>query len=281
MRKYALVIFDEFDKIIDRFNLDFVTEPTNNGYKLKLDVISGDVEDIITRLVQEKLTIKFNVNQVGNSYQRANVLVSWIQKYSPIQYSMALEYNEGEIIRYCEGRVTSLSKSEKNEFKDLVQSFEFQQTTPYFLKKENNVVIKSANIGKKYPYKYPYNYGIEIVENNQIENEYILETPLIITIEGIIDNPTIDLLDEEGNRYSRVKFDNVNIAKGEKLFINSAQRKIYKIFRDGTKVDYIPEVNPQYDTFLRAKTGTTIISINITDIAEGFKLTGSWRQYIL
>lgn len=281
MRKYALVIFDDFDKIIDRFNLDFITEPTNNGYKLKLDVISGDVEDIITRLVQEKLTIKFNVNQVGNSYQRANVMVSWIQKYSPTQYKMALEYDEGELIRYCEGRVTSLTKGEKDEFKDLVQSFEFQQITPYFLRKENNIVIKASNIGKKYPYKYPYNYGSQIVENNLIDNEYIYEIPLIITIDGAIDNPTIDLLDENGNIYSKVKFNDINIAKGEKLFINSAQKRIYKIFANGTMEDYIPNVSPQYDTFLRAKTGTTIISINIDDIAEGFKLTGGWRQYIL
>lgn len=281
MRKYALVIFDELDNIIDRFNLDFVTEPTENGYKLKLSTISGDIEDIITKLTQEKQTIKFNINQVENSYQKANILVNWIQKYSPINYKMALEYNEGQLIRYCEGRVVSLSKSEQNEFKDLIQSFEFQQTTPYFLKKENKITIQPSSVGKKYPFKYPYNYGASIVENDEIENEYILEIPLILTIDGAIDNPTIELLDSNNEIYSIVQFKDKTIMKGEKLFINSAQRKIFKILEDGIKIDYIPEVNPQYDTFLRAKTGKTKIIININDTAEGFKMIGSWRQYIL
>ena len=281
MRSYALVVLDKYDKIIDRYNLDVVTNPTGNGFKLNLSTISTDIEDIITKVVQAKNVIQFTINQNKNSYNKSNILAQWIQKYSTTQYRMALEYNDTKVIKYCEGRVVSLTKDELDEFRNLPQVLQFQQTTPYFVKQENTITIQVSSVGKSYPYSYPYSYGANIVENNEINNPYILDIPLIITIDGAIDNPTISLLDENGEMYSRVAFTGVTIAQGESLVINSAQRKIYKIFEDGTEEDYVPQVSPLYDTYLRAKSGKTTIAINTSDSAEGFKMTGGWRQYTL
>ena len=281
MRKYALVILNSIDKIIDRYNLDIITNPSGNGFKLNLSTISSDIEDIITKVVQQKSIIKFTINQHQNSYLKANSLASWIQKYSVAKYTMALEYDDGNIIKYCEGKVTNLGKTEMDEFKNLAQDFEFTQTTPFFVKRENLITIQVSNVGKSYPFKYPYNYGANIVENNEIDNPYILDVPLIVTINGAIGNPNISLLDENGNSYNRVRFSDLNLLKGEQLVINSAQRKIIKIFEDGTEEDYAPEVDANYDTFLRAKTGLSFLSINTEETLEGFKLTGGWRQYTL
>ena len=281
MRKYALVILDYKDAVIDRFNLDVVTNPTGNGFKLNLAKLSTDIEDVITKVTQQKNTIKFVINQVNNPYGKSNVLANWIQKYSTPDYTMALEYSDGQLVRYCEGKVTSLEKTELDTFKNLAQNLEFTQTTPFFIKRENTITIQVSSVGKSYPYKYPYSYGTNIVENNEIDNPYILDVPLIVVIDGAIDNPTIDLLNEDGNRYNRVFFDNVTLAENEQLIINSAQKKIYKITTGGTKIDYVNQVSPSFDTFLRAITGKTTLSINTADADTGFKLIGSWRQYSL
>lgn len=281
MRKYALVILNKFDEIIDRYNLDVVTSPTGNGFSLSLSTIESDIEDIITKVVQSKSKIKFQIHQIQNAYQKANVLANWIRKYSKAEYKMALEYNDGQYVRYCEGKVTNLTKTEKDEFFDLVQELEFTQTTPYFIKQENTIVIQVSSVGKKYPFSYPYSYGANIVTNNEINNDYIWDVPLILTIDGAIDNPTINLLDENGESYSTVKFTGQTILTGEKLIINSAQRKIFKINEMGKETDFIPEVDPSYDTFLRAKSGKTTISINTNEATTGFKMTGGWRQYTL
>lgn len=281
MRSYALVVLDKEDRIIDRYNLDIVTNPTENGFKLNLSLISTDIEDIITKVTQQKNIIKFTVYHHNNSYTKSNILANWIQKYSTANYKMALEYNDTKVVRYCEGKVVSLTKTELDEYKNLAQDLQFQQTTPYFIKQENTITIQVSSVGKSYPYRYPYSYGANIVENNEINNPYFLDIPLIVTINGAITNPTIDLLDEFGNRYNRVKFDGITIAQGETLIINSAQRKIIKVLEDGTEEDYVPEVSPDEDTFLRAKSGYSTISVNTNDSAEGFKLTGGWRQYTL
>lgn len=281
IRKYALVVLDNRDKIIDRHDLPVVTNPTENGFKLALSKVSSDIEDIITKVVQQKATIKFNVVQYQNPYARASVLTNWIQKYSKTSYRMALEYNDTISVRYCEGKVTSLSKTEKDEYGVLTQALEFTPVTPYFIKQENTINIQYSTVGKSYSYKYPYSYGTNLIENNLIENPYILDIPIIVTIDGAIDNPTVDLLDENGESYARVRFSDLSLSEGEQLIINSAQRKIYRIGLDGEEVDYIPEVDPRYDTFLRAQSGVSTVSVNLSDSGNGFKLTGGWRQYTL
>lgn len=280
MRKYALVVLDKQDKLLDRYNLDVVTNPNGNGFKLNLSKISSDLEDIITKVVQQKNIIKFTVYHNNQSYSKSNILARWIQKYSTADYKMALEYNDDNMVRYCEGKVVSLSKTEKDEFKGLAQDLEFEQTTPYFIKRENTITIQVSSVGKSYPFKYPYCYGASIIENNVIENPYISSVPLIITIDGAIDNPTIELLDENGVSYNKVKFSGESILTGEQLIINSAQRKIYKVV-NGVEVDFRPQVDPQYDTFLRAKSGKSSILINTNDSGDSFKLIGGWREYIL
>ena len=281
IRKYALVILDKQDKIIDRYNLDLVTDPTDNGFTLNLSTISSDIEDIITKVVQKKQIITMNVIQYLNAYTKTNILANWIQKYSTAQYRMCLEYDDTTQNKYCEGKVTGLSKGEKDEYGEIIQKLSFTMATPYFIKQEKSINIKLSSVGKRYPYRYPYSYGTSKIENNEINNIYILDIPLIITITGAISNPTISLVDENNKTYNTVKFTNFTLNQNEQLVINSAQRKIYKIDAKGVETDMSAETDPSYDTFLRAKNGLSKIIVNTSDASDGFSLTGGWRQYTL
>ena len=281
IRRFALVVLDNKDRIFDRFNLDLVTNPSGLGFELNLSTISSDIEDIITKTIQKKNVIKMAVIHYMQPYAKSNVLTNWIQKYSTADYKMCLEYKDNSVVRYCEGKVTNLSKTELDEFYGLTQELTFTQTTPFFIKQENTITIQVSSVGKQYSYCYPYCYGASNIENNEINNPYILDIPIIITIDGALDNPSISLLDENGETYNQVRFDGISIVKGEQLIINSAQRKIYKKDITGKEVDFAPEVDPSYDTFLRAKSGLSKINVNTAESGDGFKLTGGWRQYTL
>lgn len=282
MRKFALVILDDLDKVIDRYNLDLVTQPQGLGFTLTMSKLSGDIEDIITKVTQAKNVIKFTVNQYQNSYTKANSLALWLQKYSKAGNTMALEYDDGKLVRYCEGRVTSLDKTEIDEFRNLPQQLEFTQTTPFFVKRENTITITTSSTGKSYPFKYSYSYGSNAITNNDIDNVYIFDIPLIIVIEGAINNPTINLVNDGSvDPYSTVKFTSETLQENQKIIINSAQKKIWKIYANGTREDYVPKTNPSFDTFLMAKYGHSKITVNQNDAGTGFKVLGGWREYRL
>lgn len=277
MRKVSFVVFDIDNSIIDRFNLDYITDISDVGFRLKLSTIDGDIESIVTRVVQDKQDIKFKIHFIGYAYEKSAVLEQWIEKHSKTTSRMALEYADGVRRRYTEGKVISLSKTEKDEFGRLIREATFKPLTPFFSHIENVIKIKVAAVGKSYPYRYPYSYGKNMVENNEINNPYILDVPVTVKIYGSIYEPTIILLDEDNAEYSRVQFTGLTLEEGHYIIINSADRKIW--YYNGSELqDYTAETDPRYDTFLRAKSGLTKISINLQPTDTG-ELIGSWRQY--
>lgn len=280
MRKYALVVLDKQDKIIDSYPLDYVTNSRGNGFELGLNYIETSLENVVTGITHRKNKVTFVINQIGESYQLATLLSRWLQKYSRKEYQMALEYKDGTgIIRYVTGYVTRLTKDEKTYRNVLLQTGEFTTTGHFFQKKEVPIIIKPSTFGKKYPYSYPYAYGDMIYTDNNINNDYLEEIPINVIINGKILNPVIELLDENGESYNKVKI-NVDIQEDETLVINSIKRKVYKIV-NGKEVDMINEVDTNFDTFLYAKIGDSTLNANISDAGSGYKLTGIWRQYEL
>lgn len=304
MRKYALVIFDNKDKIVDRFNIDIASSASNNGFKVSLDTIESDVEDIITNISQDRLNVKFTIEQIENSYAKSNITRNWIQKYLRPEFTMALEYDDqsGNDKIYCIGKVTTLEKNDKIFTNVLQQVCVFQQTSSWFYKKENIIIYEESATGKKYSYTYPYAYGAGSVENNLIENGYIYDIPLNITINGAVTNPIVSLFkvtyNDDGNEvvasspYNVVKLGTTSepfiVGVKQELYINSAKRKItlltysddeHKHFVE--EIDVTNQVDPESDTFLRVDEGYSKIEYNKDTVDSHFKIIGSWRQYVL
>lgn len=277
MRKFAFVVFDIENKITERFGVDLITGPSGLGFKLKLSTLEGDIVDTLTKVAQEKQSVGMTVNFFRRGYERYLILSQWLQKYSVIDSRMALEYDDGVQVRYMEGRVTNLGKTEIDEYNVLSCEATFTPLTPFFVNVENTIRIRVSAVGKSYPFRYPYSYGKNVVENNRIENSYIADIPVTVKITGVISEPTVLLLDENGNEYTRIRFPEIDLAEGQYIIINSATRKIW--FFDGIVLqDYSAGTDPQHDTFLFAQRGISTISVNLASSDSG-ELTGSWRQY--
>lgn len=277
MRKFAFVVFDIDNSIIDRFPLDIVTDLSGLGWKLKLSTIEGDVTDTITKVVQEKQAVGITINLIGRGYEKFTILSQWLQKYSTASAALALEYDDGVQPRYVEGKVTELKKTEKDEYNNLSCAATFTPTTPFFINIEQTISIRFSSVGKSYPFRYPYSYGKNMVENNEIDNPYLANVPVTVTIAGPIATPIVELLDESGTAYNEVSFPEITLATGQYIVINSAARKIW--YFNGEKLeDYSAMTDPSKDTFLFAQSGKSRIEVNFDGANQG-SLTGSWRQY--
>lgn len=278
MRKVAFVVFNNENAIIDRFNLDLITDIQGVGFKLKLSTIDGDIESVVTKVVQDKQDVKFKIHFINNAYAKSTIIEQWIQKYSTPGKRLALEYTDGMKTRYTEGKVIDLSKTEKDEYNRIIRDCVFKPLTPFFTHIVNAIKIKMTSYGKSYPYRYPYSYGAAKMENNEINNPYILDVPVTVKIMGSVSEPTIRLLDESGTEYNRVSFPGVTLYDGDYIIINSADRKIWGNISGAGEQDWSAQTDPAYDTFLRAISGKSIISVNFAPSDTG-ELVGSWRQY--
>lgn len=277
MRKFAFVVFDIENSVIDRFPLDMVTDLSGLGWKLKLSTLEGDITDTVTKVAQEKQDIGLTINLIGRGYEKYTILSQWLQKYSSVNAVLALEYDDGVRARYVEGKVKELKKTEKDEFDNLSCAATFTALTPFFANIEQNITITYSSVGKSYPFKYPYCYGKNVIKNNEIDNPYIASVPVTVRIDGPISTPIVELLGENGGAYNVVSFPNLTVLTGQYLVINSAARKIW--FFNGTSIeDYSANTDPSSDTFLFAESGKSTIRLN-NDAVNNGTLTGSWRQY--
>lgn len=278
MRKFAFVVLNDEDKIIDRYNLDYVDGLSGLGFALTLSKIETDVEDYITKIVQQKQSLGLTVHHL-KGYKAGDYLKLWLAKH--INDCLCIEYDNTQRVSYIEGVVTNCGETELNEFNILEQKITFQPTTPFFTKLDNNVKIQVSSVGKSYPFKYPYSYGQNIMLNNEIENNYIKDVPLIVTIYGTIVNPIITLRDENDEVYNEIRFVDLDLQDGQKIIINSAQKKILFDNGSGNLQDYYYKIDGAYDSYLRAKPlSISKININLQNTDTGY-LIGSRRQYRL
>ena len=283
VRKFALVIVDDFDKEIDRFNLDYADTPKNLGFELEFTTLESKLTTVFTSAREKKLATTLNLNFVNpNAYIKANAFKRFVQKYT--NQRMIFEYNDTTSeIKNWEGKVQKFGQDELNEYKTLVCPISFLPATPKYIRKDNVITIRPATTGKSYPFKYPYAYGRSTVENNILVNNYFDEIPLRVTIYGAMNNPQLSLQDADtGEVYSTVRFENLYVAENEELIVDAINSKVL-IRRNGqltSAYDYLSK-DANLDSFLYAKANTTSkVVMNLNPLESGY-LKASYRQYTL
>lgn len=283
VRKFALVVIDEYNHELDRFNLDYVEAPKNLGFEIEFTTLESRLTTYFTSAREKRIPTSLNVLFLPPlAYQKVNSFKLFIQKY--MNSRIVFEYDDTTgIIKNWEGKVQKLGQEELTDWQGLICPLSFLPGTPKYIKKDNAIQIQYSSIGKYYPYSYPYCYGTSQILNNEIKNDYFDEIPLQVTIYGVIANPQVSLLDAQtGIAYSTVKFNNLYLDEGEHVIIDAVQSKIL-LYRDSTYVsayDYVDK-SSEYDSFLLAKKDSVSqLSINLSASYSGY-LRASYRQYVL
>lgn len=282
IRTFALVAVDSFDKEIERFNLDYAELPKNLGFELEFTTLESKLTTYFTSAREKKSPITLNLNFLPpNAYSKVRLFRQFVQKY--INQRMIFEYNDTVEVKNWEGKVQKLSQEELGEWGGLVCPISFLPGTPKYIKKNNVITIQHTSVGKKYPFSYPYAYGVNKVENNTIDNTYFDDIPLRVILYGTMNDPQISLQDDlTGEVYSSVRFNDLYIDEGEQLVIDAIQSKVL-LYRGGEYIsayDYIDK-GSSFDSFLFAKASTVSKVIITLNLAESGYLQASYRQYTL
>lgn len=282
VRTFALLVIDEFDRVIDRFNLDYVETPKNLGFELEFTTLESRLTTYFTSAREKKISTELTVNFIPPmAYNKLNAFKAFVQKYTNSR--LVFEYNDTTVVKNWEGKIKKLGQEELTDWQGLACPISFLPGTPKYIRMDNTITIKYGSVGKSYPLRYPYTYGRTLVENNEINNTYFDEIPLRIIVYGVTSNPVISLVDTlNGEIYSSVKFNNLTLQQDEHLIIDAIQSKIL-LYRNGKYIsayDYLDK-GSEYDSFLWAKENTiSKISTSLSPTDSGY-LKASYRQYTL
>ena len=282
VRTFALVIVDDFDKEIDRYNLDYAEIPKNLGFELEFTTLESRLTTYFTSAREKKTPITLNLNFLPpGAYSKVNAVRQFVQQH--INHRIVFEYNDTVMTKNWEGKIQKLSQEELADWGGLVCPISFLPGTPKYVRKDNVITIQRTATGKNYPFKYPYSYGVNRIENNIINNTYFDEIPLRIILYGVMNDPQVSLQDAAtGEVYSSVRFNNLHIAENEHLVIDAIQSKVL-LYRGGKYIsayDFIDK-GSSLDSFLFAKEGTVSKVVIALNLDESGYLKASYRQYTL
>ncbi len=280
IRKFALVALDASDQITDRFNLDVVTDPKGLGYDVTIETVKTEIEELLVKAVQKLGNVTLNINCINeDKYGRARTLRLWIQKYNNHTMALLWESDLGSYMTDCV--VTRYDFSELKPANYIPIPLTVKMLSPLYELNERKISIFPANKGKVYPARYPITYGIGATTNNEIDNLYPVDTPLIITLFGEMDSVGVSI-HEKGvaTPYASVQFPGQSLSAGQKIIIDGRRGTIKRDNGSGA-YDYFGAIDPNRQNFIRAKAQTVSI-LNVLGVRSdktGY-MTATYRRYM-
>ena len=259
---------------------DFISVPSGLGFSQDVNIVQGDTIDYVLDQVIKKKNIKLTVYFKGTrAYAKYKDLSTWFGRYNDLnKYRIRFSYLLNEVRRYVEVCLIDLEiKGRDGNF--VSAELTLQPLSPFYEDVYTSIIVTDSENGKIYPYRYPYNYGGgAYVDANTINNDFIKEIPLMITLNGPMATPYVNILEIVdgvlGETYGRVQFnDSVSLKKGEQIVIDAFSNRIYKLSKNSgtgvtTQEDLFDAVNKNYQAFLYAKPGMSRIASSLDDASS-------------
>lgn len=263
----------------------FANQPQGLGFTKTMSLLRLGDENIVSysqvNLDTINLELLFYDEQNADKYQKYEEFINFIS-FKPLYLLYQRPNSFDWFRRQIEN--ASLTKTEVSVDGMLRCDYEIQCLT-FWEDNEVNVLEPKINTeveSKQYPLQYPFMYGGEGMENLKLYSKGILESPLQITIDGIVTDPQYILYDENENIYGHGKF----IGTFDKVYVNSKEsEETVELTRNGTLVDNplgyqdltVGNANQIYVTFLKLKTGlSTLRFITSQEFTGNVKI--EWRN---
>ena len=129
IRAFSILVIDDFDREIDRFNLDFVESPKNLGFEMEFTTLETRLTTYFTSAREKKIATTLNVNFLPPmAYNKLNAFKSFIQKH--MSDRVVFEYNDTTgLLKHWEGKIQKLGQEELTDWQGLVCPISFLRPT--------------------------------------------------------------------------------------------------------------------------------------------------------
>lgn len=219
--------------LMDLKNNCFLTSPSGLGYSY-----SSEYEQLGTSFIEnlrhiEKGNITGTLN--FNSYDNYKKLIDFIEMSESLRIKYRIPFKEGVEEYFKDVNIKSITKTQKNTNKLITETVVFECLSLWY--KENTFIhkIEPQNNEIRWDFRWDSRFSDYNTRSLQYINEGHIEAPVIIEMDGYLENPKIELY-VEGQLYQTIPF-HTTIEQYEKLLYDTRENHfaIEKQNTDGTK----------------------------------------------
>ena len=289
--------FSTFDKYI-------FTAPTGFGFKVNNEYMDVGYKRIRINQTKKYQSISGTIEVVGKTRD------DWERNYNELRDFCAKNKKTGiklfysalqNVERYIICDINEVGKTEKSKAY-LPINFVIDTKTNWLEDKEIDTQLIKQDLNKKsmgfyetdltgdwkYSYGFLYNADLDYYsykfEGNAVGEAVLINngddtTPLLITIFGECNNPTVSLLDVNGNTLQSAKI-NTLVDENQRLIINSDidNLAVRLITATGTIIDKTSVVDTDRTTYIELPIGTyTLRVIDESETPVNAKVKFSWQ----
>lgn len=286
---------------------DFVQNVSGFGFKQTLEVVEGDTVDSLISQKVDKNSVNMEIVFKGaDAYEKLYRFNAFFGRYADYdRYITRFSYIPSDRLdvdkdsgldqetldkrteadksdyfrRYIEFVMTAGEPTQRSG-QVVTEKITLRPLTPWYEEVFAEFQITSEqNTGKIYPYGYPYRYGGGAYDSaNYINNDYLKDIPLKITIKGpTSDYPYVALYSvsddgESTEEYAKVMFPTQRaLTSGQRIVIDAFTSRVYMVTEktraNGSKREVTTDryfaTSKYYQSFLFAKQGKTKVSSNL------------------
>lgn len=259
---------------MDWDNYCFLSDPAGLGYNYTTDYQQiGDIfETNLRKLTQGQITGIANFKK----YDNYKALIDFIESSESLRIAYKIPYKTGEKEFFKDVQIADISKTQIQPNGILSETITFDCLSLWY--EEKNVEYKINPLENEIRWNFYWNSVFNGNSSSSIpfKNEGHSEAPIRIEIDGLVENPTIQLLIGE-DVYQNVKI-KTTINNYEKLIYDSRVNnfEISKINTDGSKEDLakLDIIDFENDNVIRIpKNKNTEIAITADGSIYNAKLT--------
>lgn len=194
----------------DEESSTFLESPSGLGFALNYGGFRLGNAQVVNSMQHQLMdvqgTLKFIRDSRAKVYQSYFDFLQFISKNSLLKLHYKTPNSFESYYRYC--FVKQLDKTEIDDNR-LVMNCPIVFATQTFWRNDNlNSVIADNSLtedGKKYPLERPYHYSASQLSNIKVFNRGNTDTSMRVTILGASKNPTINVYDNNGNKYGSLR----------------------------------------------------------------------------
>lgn len=263
----------------------FGINPEGLGIRNNYSTIRIGDSDILTYQQWDLLPFTINLMFMGTNeeqYKRYRDFLLFISKVPILQYyktpnNLKANYFRQVIIDTLDKTEVSVDTGTLN-----CQLTIKPQTFWESAREEIIEVNSSVGDGKIYELQRPYHYSGNSVNQINIVNNSVQDVPLIIEIDGSVEDPVCNIFDEKGEIYSSGKF----IGTFDYVYVDARDLTQEIVLKQGDSVLPNPtsyqdltvgSPNEIYVTFMKLKPGNSTIQFLFSNTFDGL-VRISWRN---
>lgn len=257
--------------MMDIENYCFLNSPTGLGYSYNTEY--SQIGDEFIQNIRKLAQGQIGGELIFKSYDNYKNFIDFIESSNFLKFVYKVPFENGLTEYFKDIDISNIDKTEISPNGVLVVPATFTVKSLWYEQKNIVLTVEAQSGEIRWDFVWDSRFVDYSIRNLVFENKGHAEAPIKLEINGYVENPAIQIIDNNGNEKSLEL--PVIIDTGEKLIYSTRDTDLYivKVDANGVETNLFDCINPNFINFIKLSKGVNQIKITANEDITSATLT--------